>query len=74
MIANMDEYDKEVVKTLLFPFLPLFTEALVQALQDKNPATSDSGLKMEALKVLFKSLYNGWHLFKSIIDSNFFFL
>ncbi|GAB6022996.1 Importin 9 [Chamberlinius hualienensis] len=49
MLSSMPE---PTAKTLLFPFIPLFTEALVTALQDKNPTTSNSGIKMEALKTL----------------------
>ena len=38
-------------KQLLFPLLPQFTEAFVQAIQIPDGVTSDSGLKMEVLKV-----------------------
>jgi len=42
-----------VAKQLLFPVLPQFTEAFVQALQVPDGLTSDSGLKMEVLNVCF---------------------
>lgn len=36
---------------LIFPVIQQFTEAFVQALQMPDGPTSDSGLKMEVLKV-----------------------
>lgn len=38
-------------KALIFPVVQQFTEAFVQALQMPDGPTSDSGLKMEVLKV-----------------------
>ncbi|XP_022238749.1 importin-9-like [Limulus polyphemus] len=52
MIAIMAEYNKGVAKSLLYPVLPQFTEALVQALQVTDGMTSDSGLKKEVLNAL----------------------
>ena len=40
-----------MAKELLYPLLPKFTEAMVAALQVPDGFTSDSGLKMEILKV-----------------------
>ena len=40
-----------IAKQLLFPVLPQFTEAFVQALLVPDGPSSDSGLKMEILKV-----------------------
>lgn len=57
-IASMMYYHKGCAKTLLFPLLPQFTEALVAALQVPDGITSDCGLKKEvlnALKNLIKS-------------------
>jgi hypothetical protein len=42
---------QNAAKQLLFPVLPQFTEALVEALRVPDGPTSDSGLKMEILKV-----------------------
>ena len=38
-------------KALIFPVVQQFTEAFVQALQMPDGPSSDSGLKMEVLKV-----------------------
>lgn len=38
-------------KVLIFPVVQQFTEAFVQALQMPDGPTSDSGFKMEVLKV-----------------------
>lgn len=38
-------------KVLIFPVVQQFTEAFVQALQIPDGPTSDSGFKMEVLKV-----------------------
>ena len=51
MISAINELQKGAAKHLLFPFLPQFTEAFVQALQLPDGDVSDSGLKMEVLKV-----------------------
>lgn len=59
MIATMIETHKDIVKALLSPILPQFTEAFVNALQVPDGETSDSGLKMEVLQaitVLVKNL------------------
>lgn len=42
-------------KVLIFPVVQQFTEAFVQALQMPDGPTSDSGFKMEVLKV---KIYN----------------
>lgn len=52
VIAVMGEYKKGVTKTLLYPILPQFTEALVQALMVPDGMTSDSGLRKEVLNAL----------------------
>ena len=39
-------------KALIFPVVQQFTEAFVQALQMPDGPSSDSGLKMEVLKVI----------------------
>lgn len=41
-------------KVLIFPVVQQFTEAFVQALQMPDGPTSDSGFKMEVLKVSLK--------------------
>lgn len=51
LIAAMNELHKGVAKQLLFPLLPQFIEAFVQALQIPDGLTSDSGLKKEIIKV-----------------------
>ena len=38
-------------KALIFPVVQQFTQAFIQALQMPDGASSDSGLKMEVLKV-----------------------
>jgi len=43
---------KGVAKKFLFPFLPQFVMVFTAALQQPDGPTSDSGLKMEILKVL----------------------
>ncbi|ESO88896.1 hypothetical protein LOTGIDRAFT_219052 [Lottia gigantea] len=66
MIATMNEVQKGVAKQLLFPVLPQFTEALVQALQLPDSHTSDSGLKTEIVKAIttlvkcFPKTMNQW--------------
>lgn len=40
-------------KALIFPVVQQFTEAFVQALQMPDGPSSDSGLKMEVLKVMW---------------------
>ncbi|KAL4226818.1 Importin 9 [Mactra antiquata] len=52
MIATMSEFQKGLSKQLLFPVIPQFTEAFVQALLIPDGPTSDSGLKMEILKAI----------------------
>ncbi|KAH3881360.1 importin-9-like isoform X2 [Dreissena polymorpha] len=52
MIAAMDELKKGLAKQLLFPVLPQFTEAFVQALVVPDGLSSDSGLKMEVMKAV----------------------
>ena len=51
LIASMDSCAKGTAKQLLYPILPKFTEAMVEALQVPDGFSSDSGLKMEILKV-----------------------
>ncbi|XP_064488644.1 importin-9-like [Ornithodoros turicata] len=51
-IATMGLVDKNAAKTLLYPILPQFTEALVGALKIPDGPTSDSGIKKEILKAL----------------------
>lgn len=52
MISAIDDMHKGTAKQLLFPLLPRFTEVFVQALQVPDGGTSDTGLKMEILKVI----------------------
>ncbi|CAM1324161.1 IPO9 (predicted) [Pycnogonum litorale] len=52
VIVYMSSYHVGAAKTLLYPILPQFTEALVLALQVPDGMTSDSGLKMEIIKAL----------------------
>ncbi|KAK8783595.1 hypothetical protein V5799_010042 [Amblyomma americanum] len=52
IIATMGHMDKSTTKTLLYPILPQFTEALVEALKIPDGPTSDSGIKKEILKAL----------------------
>ncbi|EEC02476.1 importin, putative [Ixodes scapularis] len=52
IIAAMGHMDKNTVKTLLYPILPQFTEALVEALKIPDGPSSDSGIKKEILKAL----------------------
>lgn len=52
LISTMNDLHKGVAKQLLFPVLPQFTEAFVQALQVPDGLTSDSGLKMEVLTAI----------------------
>jgi len=40
-----------IAKKFLFPFLPQFVTMFTAALQQPDSAASDSGLKMEILKV-----------------------
>ncbi|KAI0216737.1 Importin-9 [Lamellibrachia satsuma] len=58
LISHMAEMHKNVARQLLFPVLPQFTEAFVQALQVSDGLTSDSGLKMEILKALTTLMKN----------------
>lgn len=51
IIATMGHMDKSTTKTLLYPILPRFTEALVEALKIPDGPTSDCGIKKEILKV-----------------------
>ncbi|XP_018412390.1 PREDICTED: importin-9 [Nanorana parkeri] len=51
MICTMEELEKGVAHALIFPVVQQFTEAFVQALQLPDGPTSDSGLKMEVLKI-----------------------
>lgn len=46
-------------KVLIFPVVQQFTEAFVQALQMPDGPTSDSGFKMEVLKVSHFGLVSG---------------
>lgn len=48
--ARTDFY-QGAAKVLIFPVVQQFTEAFVQALQMPDGPTSDSGFKMEVLKV-----------------------
>ncbi|KAL1416150.1 hypothetical protein MTO96_006416 [Rhipicephalus appendiculatus] len=52
IIATMGHMDKSTTKTLLYPILPQFTEALVEALKIPDGPTSDCGIKKEILKAL----------------------
>lgn len=52
IIATMGHMDKNTAKSLLYPILPQFTEALVEALKIPDGPTSDSGIKKEILKAL----------------------
>ncbi|KAF8793185.1 Importin-9 like protein [Argiope bruennichi] len=57
IIGSMAPYNKSAPKTLLFPILTPFTEALVSALKTPDGHTSDGGLKkdiLNALQVLVK--------------------
>ena len=45
---------KGIAKKFLFPFLPQFVTVFTAALQQPDGSTSDSGLKMEVLKVRWK--------------------
>ncbi|XP_076037579.1 importin 9 isoform X2 [Oratosquilla oratoria] len=59
MICMMGEYNRSLAKTLLYPTLPAFTQALVKGLQTPDGFSSDSGLKKEilsALTVLIKNV------------------
>ncbi|XP_064632245.1 importin-9-like [Lineus longissimus] len=58
LIGTMSELHRNAAKQLLFPVLPQFTEALVEALRIPDGPTSDSGLKMEILKALTTLLKN----------------
>lgn len=49
-------------KVLIFPVVQQFTEAFVQALQIPDGPTSDSGFKMEVLKVNTYYQWNIWCL------------
>jgi len=42
---------KGIAKKFLFPFLPQFVTVFTATLQQPDGSTSDSGLKMEVLKV-----------------------
>lgn len=52
LIHSIDDLNKGTAKELLFPFLPKFAEAFVQALGVPDCETSDSGLKMEVIKAI----------------------
>ncbi|CAL4085549.1 unnamed protein product, partial [Meganyctiphanes norvegica] len=59
LICMMGEINRSLAKTLLYPTLPAFTQALVKGLQTPDGFTSDSGLKKEilsALTVLMKNV------------------
>ena len=45
------DFNQGAAKVLIFPVVQQFTEAFVQALQMPDGPTSDSGFKMEVLKV-----------------------
>lgn len=45
-----------IAKQLLFPVIPQFTHAFVEALVVPDGPSSDSGLKMEILKVTGKKM------------------
>lgn len=45
------DFYQGAAKVLIFPVVQQFTEAFVQALQMPDGPTSDSGFKMEVLKV-----------------------
>lgn len=49
--TDFDFYYQGAAKVLIFPVVQQFTEAFVQALQIPDGPTSDSGFKMEVLKV-----------------------
>lgn len=49
-------YLQGVAHALIFPVVQQFTEAFVQALQLPDGPTSDSGLKMEVLKVRYAAI------------------
>ncbi|RXN38018.1 importin-9 isoform X1 [Labeo rohita] len=51
LICAIDEVAKGAANTLIFPVVQQFTEAFIQALQIPDGPTSDSGLKMEVLKI-----------------------
>ncbi|MFT7814080.1 importin-9 [Arapaima gigas] len=51
LICAIEELEKGAAKALIFPVVQQFTEAFVQALQMPDGPSSDSGLKMEVLKV-----------------------
>ena len=52
MIAMIAEYNRPILRSILYPTLPVFTQALVKGLQTPDGFTSDSGLKKEILKGL----------------------
>lgn len=49
-------FNQGAAKVLIFPVVQQFTEAFVQALQMPDGPTSDSGFKMEVLKVSWLTL------------------
>lgn len=49
--ADFALWHQGAAKVLIFPVVQQFTEAFVQALQIPDGPTSDSGFKMEVLKV-----------------------
>ncbi|XP_022099879.1 importin-9-like [Acanthaster planci] len=65
-IMSLGDTTKNAAKNLLFPILPKFTEAFMQALPVPYGETSDCGLKMEVIKALttlikfFPSYMNKW--------------
>ncbi|XP_060587837.1 importin-9-like [Ruditapes philippinarum] len=66
MIATMSELQKGLAKQLLFPVIPQFTQAFVEALLVPDGPSSDSGLKMEIMKAIttlvksFPKLMSQW--------------
>ena len=54
----MGEYNSNLAKTLLYPSMPPFIQAMLKALQTPDGLTVDSGLKKEILKGMSDSVYN----------------
>uniref|UniRef100_A0A6A7FW59 Importin-9-like n=3 Tax=Hirondellea gigas TaxID=1518452 RepID=A0A6A7FW59_9CRUS len=52
VISMMGEYNKTLAKTLLYPALPPFIEAMLKVLQTNDGPTVDSGLKKEIIRAL----------------------
>lgn len=57
-------FNQGAAKVLIFPVVQQFTEAFVQALQMPDGPTSDSGFKMEVLKVSWLILIGNDHIHK----------